>query len=82
MDTVSKQGEDDEIDGGPHARANTSLGADAVVHHLVPVLTCQDLQESKPAALSPHLTLLSPGQPPQIYSTNMQEPSTETLCVG
>ena len=29
-----------------------------------------------------HLTLLSPGQPPQIYSTNMQEPSTETLCVG
>lgn len=45
VDTVPKQGEDDEIDGGPHARANASLGADAVVHHLVPILTRQDLQK-------------------------------------
>lgn len=62
VDTVPKQGEDDEIDGGPHARANTSLGADAIVHHLVPVLTRQDLQkERKPAGLSP-ATFLPHGQ--------------------
>lgn len=68
-DTVSEQGEDDEVDGGPHARANASLRADAVVHHLVPVLACQDLHESKPAGLvTGHPrhpdTLLSPGHPP------------------
>lgn len=53
VDTVSEQGEDDEVDGGPHARANASLRADAVVHHLVPVLARQDLHESKPAGRSP-----------------------------
>lgn len=79
VDTVPKQGEDDEIDGGPHARANTSLGADAIVHHLVPVLTRQDLQE-KQTSSSVTCTFSSPGQPPRICPDNTQEPRTETLC--
>lgn len=70
MDTVSKQGEDDEIDGGPHARANTSLGADAIVHHLVPVLTRQDLQEKQ---ASSSVTSSSPGQPPQICPRSREQ---------
>lgn len=45
-DTVSKQGEHDEIDSRPHARADPALGADAVVHDLVPVLTRQDLHRA------------------------------------
>lgn len=46
-DTVSKQREDDEVDGGPHAILHASLRADAVVHHLVPVLAGQDLKHRK-----------------------------------
>lgn len=42
-DTVSKQGEDDEVDGGPHAGLHSSLRANAVVHHLIPVLSSEDL---------------------------------------
>lgn len=44
-DTVSKQGEHNEIDSRPHARADPALGADSVVHHLIPVLTRQDLHK-------------------------------------
>lgn len=73
VDTVSKQGEDDEVDGGPHARANASLGADAIVHHLVPVLARQDLQESRPAALT--CTGSSHGQSPP-----SAPPDTETAA--
>lgn len=45
-DTVSKQGEHNEIDRRPHARADPTLGADPVVHHLIPVLTRQDLRKA------------------------------------
>ena len=43
-DTVSKQSEDYEVDGRPHAVLHASLGPDPVVHHLIPVLTGQNLQ--------------------------------------
>lgn len=43
-DTVPKQGEHYEVYGGPHAVLHSSLGADAIVHHLIPVLTSQDLE--------------------------------------
>lgn len=42
-DTVSKECEDYEIDGGEHAAVNASLRLNAMVHHSVPVLTSQDL---------------------------------------
>lgn len=42
-DTVSKECEDDEVDGGEHATPNASLRLDAVVHHSVPVLAGQNL---------------------------------------
>lgn len=37
-DTVSKEREDDEVDRGEHAAANTSLRLDPVIHHGIPVL--------------------------------------------
>lgn len=46
QDTVSKEREDDEVDGGEHAASNASLRLDAVVHHSVPVLTGQNLSET------------------------------------
>ena len=45
-DTVSKQGEHNEIDSWPHAWADPTLGADPIVHHLIPVLTRQDLHKA------------------------------------
>lgn len=44
-DTVSKQSEHYKVYGRPHARLHTSLRANAVVHHLVPVLSSQDLRK-------------------------------------
>lgn len=43
-DTVSKECEDDEVDGGEHPTSDTSLRLYAMVHHSVPVLTCQNLR--------------------------------------
>jgi len=43
-DTVSEQGEHDEVDGRPHAVLHAALRADPVVHHFVPVLPSQNLQ--------------------------------------
>ena len=43
-DTVPKQSEDYEVDGRPHAVLHASLGPDPIVHHLIPVLTGQNLQ--------------------------------------
>lgn len=86
-DTVSEQGEDDEVDGGPHARANASLRADAVVHHLVPVLARQDLHESKPAGRSPAtLVTLTPSchpvtlHPPHQCAQGSLEGEAMGLC--
>lgn len=42
-DAVSKECEHYEVDGGPHARLHSALRANPVVHHLVPVLSSQDL---------------------------------------
>src|SRR4029434_2292766 len=42
-DTVAEEGKHDEEDGEDHARVYTTLGLNAVVHHHVPVLSCQDL---------------------------------------
>lgn len=39
-DTVSKEGKHDEVDGRPHAVMDSTLRANPIVHHLVPVLTC------------------------------------------
>lgn len=47
-DTVSKQCEHYKVDRGPHARLHSSLRANTVVHHLVPVLSSQDLGEKNP----------------------------------
>lgn len=44
-DTVSKQSEHNEVDGGPHAGPHSSLRTNAIVHHLVPVLSRQDLRK-------------------------------------
>lgn len=44
-DTVSKQCKHYKVDRGPHARLHSSLRANTVVHHLIPVLTSQDLRE-------------------------------------
>lgn len=46
-DTVSEQREHDEVDGGPHAGLHSSLRANPVVHHLIPVLSCEDLIKGK-----------------------------------
>lgn len=46
-DTVTEQSEHYEVDGWPHAVLNTSLWADSIIHHLVPVLTSQNLQVIK-----------------------------------
>ena len=50
-DTVSKQSQHDEVDGGPHPVLHAPLGSDPVVHHLVPVLARQDLE---PFRQTPH----------------------------
>lgn len=42
-DTVSKKGENYKVDRRPHARLYSTLGANTVVHHLVPVLSGKDL---------------------------------------
>lgn len=44
QDTVPKQRQHNEINGGPHAIVHPSLRTDAVIHHLIPVFTCQNLQ--------------------------------------
>lgn len=50
-DTVSKEREDDEVDGGEHAAANPSLRLDPVVHDGVPVLASQNLRKTKESEL-------------------------------
>lgn len=47
MDTVPKQREHNEVYGGPHSCLHTALGANPVVHHLVPVLPSKYLDEQK-----------------------------------
>lgn len=44
-DTVSEQREDDEVDGGEHATPHSSLRFDPVIHHCIPVLSSQNLEE-------------------------------------
>lgn len=45
-DTVAKECEDNEEDGEDHPFVvYSSLGLNAIVHHHVPVLSCQDLQK-------------------------------------
>lgn len=44
-DTVSKQREDDEVDGGEHATPHSSLRFDPMIHHRIPVLSSQNLEE-------------------------------------
>lgn len=63
-DTVSKEGEHDEVDGRPHAVLDSALRANPVVHHLVPVLTCQNLQRQMETACMNMLNVIfkkSPG---------------------
>lgn len=42
-DTVTKQRQDDEVNGGEHPRADAALRLYPVVHHRVPVFPRQDL---------------------------------------
>ena len=45
-DTVSKEHQDDEVGAEEHATlVNAAVRANAGVHHLVPVLSCQNLQQ-------------------------------------
>lgn len=46
-DTVSKECEDDEVDRGKHATANTPLRLDPMIHHSIPVLASQNLRGTK-----------------------------------
>lgn len=44
QDTVPTDEEDDEVDADQHAReGRPAIRHDAIVHHRVPVLSCQDL---------------------------------------
>lgn len=45
-DTVSKQSQHYEVNWWPHAILDPALWANPIIHHLVPVLACQDLQEN------------------------------------
>lgn len=55
-DTVSKQCEHYKVDGGPHAGLHPSLRANTVVHHLVPVLSREDLRERNHNNTQQHTT--------------------------
>lgn len=44
-DTVPKQRKNYEVDGGPHARLNPSLRSNPIIHHLIPVLSSQNLRK-------------------------------------
>ena len=44
---VTEQGEDNEVEGVDHAVTDPTLGDDAVVHHLVPVLASQHLEDGE-----------------------------------
>lgn len=44
---VAEEGEDNEVERVDHAVADPPLGHDPVVHHLVPVLTSQDLENGE-----------------------------------
>ena len=48
MLTVAANEEDDEIDAGQYSqRCHASVRVDAVVHHHVPIFTCQYLQRAR-----------------------------------
>ena len=44
---VTKEGEDNEVERVDHAVADPALGDDPVVHHLVPVLASQHLEDGE-----------------------------------
>ena len=44
---VAEEGEDDEVERVDHAVADAPLGHDPVVHHLVPVLARQHLEDGE-----------------------------------
>lgn len=47
-DTVSADEKDDEVDANEDPRHDwTTVCHDAIIHHRVPVFTCQDLEESR-----------------------------------
>lgn len=44
-DTVATDEKDNEVDADNHSRRGwTSVGHDAIIHHRIPVFTCQDLR--------------------------------------
>ena len=46
-DTVSEEHQNNEVGTKEHATVvNTTMGANASVHHFVPVLSCQNLQQA------------------------------------
>ena len=58
QDTVSADEEDDEVDADQHAReGRATVRHDAVVHHQVPVLSRQDLEEQQSQGTTDHNTL-------------------------
>lgn len=47
-DTVAADEEDDEVDADQYSRKDwSSISHDAIVHHSVPVLACEDLRPRK-----------------------------------
>lgn len=74
-DTVSKQREDDEVDRGEHATAHSSLRFDPMIHHCIPVLSCQNLQQK--ACLWPDLT---PQQTPNIQGFKVYLEHRQNRC--
>lgn len=60
-DTISKESEDDEVDGGKHPTSNASLRLDAVVHDSVPVLARQNLRKTGVGSTRKGLRLVQKG---------------------
>lgn len=53
-DTVSTNKEDNEVDGDKDARDDRpSMGHDAIVHDVGPLLPCQDLRQSQNIHIKP-----------------------------
>lgn len=46
-DTVAKKREYDEEHRGDHSLVNASLRLDPIIHHHIPVLTCEDLTHTR-----------------------------------
>lgn len=56
-DTVAKECQNNEVDGGKHATTNSSLRFDPMIHDSIPVLSCQNLDIKKHTESSVYRTV-------------------------